>query len=86
MSKEELVSRETTSHSPGMLGNFSAEERLKEHDKSASQKRAVIAICVSFEESRLAATCLATAYEQIMPLRRRGVASRVVVQRERTRA
>jgi len=37
--------------------------------------RAALAVRVSFEESRLAATCLATAYEQILPQRGRCVTS-----------
>lgn len=62
-----------------MLGNFSAEETLMTGDESAPLRPRrnclPLAVRVTFEESRLAAHCLATAYDQIMPLRRRSNAA-----------
>ena len=58
-----------------MLGNILAMESLMKGDKitpsQAGRQRPVLAVHTTFEESRLAATCLATAYEQAVPVRRR---------------
>ena len=58
-----------------MLGNFSGVERLMNEGEMRPLRprrdRVTLTVHVTFEESRLAASCLATAYEQIMPLRRR---------------
>ncbi len=60
-----------------MLGNISeAQRRMNEGVLGATSPRrvrATLAIRVSFEESRLAASCLTTAYEQVLPRRRRAV-------------
>jgi len=62
-----------------MLGNFSAAETLMTGDESAPLRPRrncpPLTVRVTFEESRLAARCLATAYDQIMPLRRRSNAA-----------
>jgi len=58
-----------------MLGNILAVESLMKRDKitpsPTGRQRPVLAVRATFEESRLAATCLSTAYEQAMPVRRR---------------
>lgn len=60
-----------------MLGNIlEAQRRMNEGVLGAlspRRARATLAIRVSFEESRLAASCLATAYEQVLPGRHRAV-------------
>jgi hypothetical protein len=66
-----------------MLGNISTAERpgqtlIKEGKTApirARPARRGIAIRVTFEENRLAAAYLATAYEQVVPLRRRSSAT-----------
>jgi len=62
-----------------MLGNILAMESLVKGDKitpsHAGRQRPVLAVRATFEESRLAATCLATAYEQAVPVRRRSAAA-----------
>ncbi len=58
-----------------MLGTILAVESLMKGDKimpsQAGRQRPVLAVRATFEESRLAAACLATAYEQAVPVRRR---------------
>lgn len=58
-----------------MLGNILAVERLMKEGKimpsHAGRQRPVLTVRATFEESRLAATCLTTAYEQAVPVRRR---------------
>jgi len=62
-----------------VLGNFSVGEgHVNEHHETASaphRRRAPLTVRVSFEESRLAAAYLATAYEQVLPRPCRSVAS-----------
>ena len=67
-------------HEPEVWGNISAAERpgtkpvgeRAAAPRHAGRERGVLAVRVSFEANRLAATYLATAYEQVLPLRRRG--------------
>jgi len=64
-----------------MLGNISAVESLMKEDKITSPRRGrqrpVLVVRATFEEARLAATCLVTAYEQAVPvMRRRTTAAR----------
>ncbi len=58
-----------------MLGNILAVESLMKRDKitplRTGRQRPVLVVRATFEESRLAATYLATAYEQAVPVRRR---------------
>ena len=58
-----------------MLGNILAGESLMKGDKITpprmGRQRPVLMVRATFEESRLAATCLSTAYEQAVPVRRR---------------
>lgn len=58
-----------------MLGNILATERLMKGDKIAparpGRQRPILVVRATFEESRLAATCLAAAYEHAMPVRHR---------------
>jgi len=55
-----------------MLGNILAAESLMKEDKITpprrGRQRPVLVIRATFEESRLAATCLVTAYEQAVPV------------------
>jgi hypothetical protein len=71
VSTEESVS----SHRCAMLGNRAAESPLHTDDQTPRRTRGVIAVRVTFEVHRLAATYLATAYEQVVPLRRRSTAA-----------
>lgn len=68
MSTEESAS----GHTPARLGNSAAQCPLRPDDQTPRRTRGVIAVRVTFEAHRLAATYLATAYEQAVPLRRRG--------------
>jgi hypothetical protein len=75
--KEELVSTEDSGHRAELLGNNSTVERPL-HKESATPRRprreqGALPVRVTFEAHRLAATYLATAYEQVMPLGRRGI-------------
>ncbi len=54
-----------------MLGNISPVERPL-YKKGQARRRGHISVRVSFEAHRLATTYVATAYEQLVPLRRRG--------------
>ena len=60
-----------------MLGNISTVERpLYEEENTPlhpRRERGALTVRVTVEAHRLAATYLATAYEQVVPLRRRGV-------------
>ena len=60
---------------PQMLGNILAVESLMKRDKitpsRTGRQRPVLAVRATFEESRLAATCLVTAYEQAVPVTHR---------------
>ncbi len=60
---------------PKMLGNILAVESLMKEDKITlsriGRQRPVLMVRATFEESRLAATCLVTAYEQVVPVTRR---------------
>jgi hypothetical protein len=56
---------------PEMLGNISAAER-PQCKEGQRRRRGDITVRVSFEAHRLATTYVATAYEQLVPLRRRG--------------
>lgn len=73
--KEELVSTGEIGHRPGMVGNCAAVEGPSQKDEHTplrpGRQGRVSAVRVTFEANRLAATCLATAYEQALPLRRR---------------
>ena len=82
-------------HEPEVLGNISAVERPGEElvekegtgPRPARRECRVLAVRVSFEANRLAASYLATAYEQVLPLRRRShtAAARAREQVERPR-
>jgi len=54
-----------------MLGNISTGQRPLYKEEEARRRRD-ITVRVSFEAHRLATTYVATAYEQLVPLRRRG--------------
>ncbi len=58
-----------------MLGNILAVESLMKGGKitplRTGRQRPVLAVRATFEESRLAAACLVTAYEQVAPVTRR---------------
>ncbi len=58
-----------------MLGNIPAVESLMKGDKitppRTGRQRPVLMVRATFEESRLAATDLSTAYEQAVPVRHR---------------
>ena len=58
-----------------MLGNLLAVESLMKGGKitplRTERQRPVLAVRATFEESRLAAACLVTAYEQVAPVTRR---------------
>jgi len=56
---------------PEMLGNISTGQRPLYKEEEARRRRD-ITVRVSFEAHRLATTYVATAYEQLVPLRRRG--------------
>jgi hypothetical protein len=56
---------------PEMWGNIAATERLP-HREGQTRRRGEITVRVSFEAHRLAPTYVATAYEHLVPLRRRG--------------
>jgi len=60
-----------------MLGNFSGADRLMNEGEMRPPQprcnRLIVTVRVTFEESRLAASCLTTAYEQVLPRRRRAV-------------
>ena len=56
---------------PAMLGNISTEQRPLFKEGKA-RRRGEITVRVSFEAHRLAPTYVATAYEHLVPLRRRG--------------
>lgn len=64
---------------PDMLGNISTTQRpgqtpMQEGKTTPIRTRPArrgIAVRVTFEENRLAAACLATAYERVVPVRRR---------------
>jgi len=62
-------------HRPQMLGNILAVESLMKRDKitpaRTGRQRPVLVVRATFEESRVAGACLATAYEQVMPIRHR---------------
>jgi hypothetical protein len=64
-------------HRAGMLGNISTVEMplYKEDDTPGPPRRecGALPVRVTFEVHRLAATYLATAYEQAVPFRRRGM-------------
>jgi len=64
---------------PTMLGNIPAVESLMKGDKitppRTGRQRPVLVVHATFEESRLAATYLATAYEQAVPVRHRSATS-----------
>jgi hypothetical protein len=55
---------------PEMLGNSSAVERPRYQEEQA-RRRGHISVRVSFEAHRLAPTYVATAYEHLVPRRRR---------------
>lgn len=57
---------------PEMLGNISAAER-PQYREGQTRRRGDITVRVSFEAHRLATTYVATAYEQLVPPRRRGL-------------
>jgi len=59
---------------PAMLGNISTGERpvFPVYKEGQRRRQADLAVRVSFEAHRLAPTYLATAYEQLVPLRHRG--------------
>jgi hypothetical protein len=66
------VSTQESTPGPTVLGNISAVERpLYKEEKT--RRRGDLTVRVSFEAHRLAPTYVATAYEQLVPLRRRGV-------------
>ena len=62
-------------YKPHMLGTISAVESLMKEDKITpprrGRQRPVLVVHATFEEGRLAATCLVTAYEQAVPVTRR---------------
>jgi len=64
-----------TDDRPKMLGNILAVESLMKGDKitplRTGRQRPVLVVRATFEESRLTATYLATAYEQAVPVRHR---------------
>ncbi len=79
-----------TDDGPKMLGNILAVESLMKRDKitpsRTKRQRPVLAVRATFEESRLAATCLVTAYEQAVPVRRRSAtATRPSTSRDQAR-
>ena len=75
------MSTRENAHTPEVLGNIVAAERPGQKPVGAGEavpclaqrERGVLAVRVSFEANRLAATYLATAYEQVLPPRRRGL-------------
>jgi len=57
-----------------MLGNILAVESLMKEDEITPprmRQRPVLVVRATFEENRLAATCLVTAYEQAVPVTHR---------------
>jgi len=58
-----------------MLGNILAAESFMREDEITplrmGRQRPVLVVRATFEENRLAATCLATAYEQVVPVTHR---------------
>ena len=56
---------------PEVLGNILTPERSQYLERTM-RRRGDITVRVSFEAHRLATTYVATAYEQLVPLRRRG--------------
>jgi len=52
---------------------------LAGHTPPASPRTVALAVQVSFEPSRVAAACLAVAYEQVVPYRQRTTGSRAPV-------
>jgi hypothetical protein len=66
-----VVGNHRAGQMPEMLGNIAATERLL-YREGQTRRRAEISVRVSFEAHRLAPTYVATAYEHLVPLRRRG--------------
>ena len=75
------MSTRENAHEPEVLGNIVAAERPgtkppgegEAVPRPTRRERGVPGVRVSFAANRLAATYLATAYEQVLPLRRRGL-------------
>jgi hypothetical protein len=76
------VSTQETTLEPTVLGNQRADQRLEMlgnistvegpvYKESQTRRRVDIVVRVSFEAHRLAPTYVATAYEHLVPLRRR---------------